>query len=469
MEEDEEFEGESVCSSCSACDAENEEKDSASSADTTICIDAGRPVTLLVNSLAGELCRVSVTQGCSVHEIKLAVNAAVGIKPAEQQLVFGEKEPVDNKRIRVRDMQNVVLVRRSSEEAKWMSYILGGCNCRTRYGCPVRSFFNLAPETIRENRSMQLALLTYRDRHYCLALPFNKVFHETMGKIAAETKDRELALAFVSFTENSLSWLLDRFKKDPRVVLTAFRHFRSAIKFASRELLEDPRFFAKLVEVHGSALQFAPPAIKANRKVVSIAVQQDWRALEYADTSCSMDRTIVLTAVRKDWQALQFAHRALKADHEVVAAALEQSWQALKYADETTCRRDRSLVLQALRQSWRSYNFVVGELREDEEVLLAVVEQNWRALAPGSCSNLKVMLAAVQKDWRALSCASLELRENRELILAAASVDEDAWWYVGDDPEFDSEKWPQLEEDTHSCFEKSGNILQEAIRNGWLS
>ena len=135
-------------------------------------------------------------------------------------------------------------------------------------------------------------------------------------------------------------------------------------------------------------------------------------ALEYASEELQKDREVVLTAVTQDGKAMQFASRDFWRDREfVLAVAAVQSFVTEK-------RKHRSNKVLFMK-------YVSVELRADRELVMAAVAQDGLALEYASeklRADREVVWAAVMRDGHALEYASEKLRADR--LLRWISVDQ---------------------------------------------
>jgi hypothetical protein len=90
-------------------------------------------------------------------------------------------------------------------------------------------------------------------------------------------------------------------------------------------------------------------------------------------------------------------------------------------------------MLAAVAQAGWALEYASVELKNDEEVVLAAVAQDGRALVYASAelrNDKEVVLAAVAQDGDALVHASAELKNDKEVVLAAVAQDGKALKYA---------------------------------------
>ncbi len=113
---------------------------------------------------------------------------------------------------------------------------------------------------------------------------------------------------------------------------------------------------------------------------------------------------------------------SLKEDRDIVLAVVQQDGRALvDYADESF-KKDREIVLAAVQQNGWVLEYAYESLQSDREIILAAVNQCGWALEYADESlrkNREIVLAAVKQNSRALAYADESLQSDREIVLAA--------------------------------------------------
>ena len=79
-------------------------------------------------------------------------------------------------------------------------------------------------------------------------------------------------------------------------------------------------------------------------------------------TSALLDKLLALGA-------LEHASDALKDDREIVLEAVKQNWLALEYAS-AALKDDREIVLEAVKQDGSALRFASAVLKNDREIVL---------------------------------------------------------------------------------------------------
>ena len=199
-------------------------------------------------------------------------------------------------------------------------------------------------------------------------------------------------------------------RSDKTVIISAVRQNFSAICYAHSDLQYDDDvlycYWLSRVKVNGMNLDEAPDKFRADVSIVCAAISQDVRALEFAHDDVKTDAKV------KDAQCDYWLSK-VKDD-------------AMNLRDVPNDFRARKIIsLSAIQQNVGATEFVPGELYGDSEILQIAskywqfkVKTNWEFLrdAPSEIrSQTEVVLAAIQEDFRAFSYASEEAQGREEV------------------------------------------------------
>jgi hypothetical protein len=170
------------------------------------------------------------------------------------------------------------------------------------------------------------------------------------------------------------------------------------------------------------------------------------------------DREIVMAAVKQNGLALQFAADAFKNDKEIVFAASTSSnsimYNGIKYASKEL-RNDKNFIITILQVNGLLLEKLSDEFKNDEDVVLAAVRNNYFTLEYASYNirnNREFMFTLIQRSIRFLLDASdelkAELRTDRLFILEAVTINGRALSY------------------TSKKFQNDKEIVTAALKNG---
>ena len=141
--------------------------------------------------------------------------------------------------------------------------------------------------------------------------------------------------------------------------------------------------------------------------------------------------------------ALKTASGELKNNPEVVMAAVRQNYHALEYASEEL-KSDSKIVMAAVKQYHQALQYASDEIKSNFEFVKKVVNLNGLALRFASDelkNNPEIVMLAVTKSYGiALQYASKNLKNNPEIVMAALKPNGAAFAFASEElksnPEF---------------------------------
>ncbi|MBA3722029.1 MAG: DUF4116 domain-containing protein, partial [Parachlamydiaceae bacterium] len=234
--------------------------------------------------------------------------------------------------------------------------------------------------------------------------------------VMTATKNNGNALRFAnkSFLEKR-EYVLEAVKTAgvPYIVISKFTHDkeimfelvrRNGLRFEnlSDEFQRDEKFILAALENNGLALKFVPNDIENYNKLALVAVKQNIFVLENVDCSKFLnDKEIMLMLLRRNGLNLKILSNELKRDEEIILAALENNGLALQYVpkdienynklalvavkqnifvlENVDCSKflnDKEIMLMLLRRNGLNLKILSNELKRDEEIILAALENN---------------------------------------------------------------------------------------------
>ena len=248
---------------------------------------------------------------------------------------------------------------------------------------------------------------------------------DTMWRIESGDLDSEDIDTIPLSLMRSLSFMTNR-----AVVLAAVKRFSMCLAHLCDDIKDDASVVcAALSEGHGCALKFASARLRADKDVVLKAVQSDGVALNFASEDLKGDRDVVLAAVRRG-----VADEDDYEDLEIDVELIEPLWFAEQFWN------DREVVLAAVSTTCHSFRHASVELRRDKEIVLAAVEHEPTVLGTLDADIAAVLLndrefasVVVEKHPCALKLFSDTLRGDRELVLRAITKTGDAIKFASED------------------------------------
>ena len=266
---------------------------------------------------------------------------------------------------------------------------------------------------------------------------------------------RSLVLAAVKRRGADLEFARDEFKADRGIVTAAVENDGRALVHASDALKDDAAVVSKAVMQSPDALLLA--SLRLQRDCAFVVHHS--RSFQYASPSVRSNKHAVIQVVRKNGQQLAHAAQHLKSDRDVVAAAVRTNYAALQFVNEPL-RSNRAFVLETVKRWPNAYEFVSQSLKLCPKVVKAawpyLANRHFGGLPPALqhelmqdrsfvlqfvCSSghlctsalehvpeqyrsdKQVVLAAIKRNPRALAFASEALRDSRDFVLAAGSLE----------------------------------------------
>ena len=179
----------------------------------------------------------------------------------------------------------------------------------------------------------------------------------------------------------------------------------------------------------GFALEFASRRLRDDKEIALAAVSRDGFALEYASMRLRDDRDVALAAVTRDGYAIKWVSGRLRDDRGVVSSAVFEDSYALECAS-ARLKDDRGVVLLALADDSLMLEYASARLRDDPEVVAAAVTSAGRPhstrvldyASPRICDDESTMLLFVAHTDLLLRRASVRLRDNRAVVMAAVTA-----------------------------------------------
>ncbi|GBR75752.1 hypothetical protein NO2_0395 [Candidatus Termititenax persephonae] len=251
--------------------------------------------------------------------------------------------------------------------------------------------------------------------------------------------DREVVLAAVQNNGSALKYASETLRGDKELALLAIEKaigsvgYLDLVSSLSPELLDDKEVVLAAVNRNGIVLRYASETLRGDREVVLAAVNKNGYALEYASETLRGDREIVLAAVNRNGTVLQYASETLRGDKELALLAIEKvseydsiSNLVRSLSPELLDDRDVMLAAMNINKNGSLLKYASETLRGDKELALLAIEKAIvcvddlvSSLSPELRNNREVILAAVSKDGYALKYASETLRGDKELALLA--------------------------------------------------
>ena len=232
--------------------------------------------------------------------------------------------------------------------------------------------------------------------------------------------DIEIATAAVGRLGIALQHVHESLQDNYEVALCAVKNRPDALQFVSPRLLRDVVIASSAIKGDGMLLSKLPCGMK-DLDIVFAAVNENGKALLYAPDKYKMHGGVVRAAVKNRGSALAYAHHNFKSMKQVVLLALEADDK--KYYDEDPI-----------------IDYIPLDMRDDKDIAMAAVERDGKALyylSERMRNDPDVVLAAAW-DLEALECAPDCFFEEKELVMSLVAANGRALCVV--DERFRSDK-----------------------------
>ena len=237
------------------------------------------------------------------------------------------------------------------------------------------------------------------------------------------------------------------FKNNLVIVLHLVRMFGLVLQYASQELRATAHIVFAAVAQNGCALKFVNAELRDDFEVVGVAVRQNGNALKHASSRLRNDFETVLTAVRQNGHALKYASRKMQSDIRIVREAIDQSFCAMRFSRKTAkeiVSNCGSLFIKAFRKSGGSKLEILenigSKLKTDKAFFLKLLWLDYKALNyadPTLLDNRDFILECAKINGRVLDILSPEMKNDKEIVMAAVFQTYYAMWYVPDSLKYD--------------------------------
>ena len=206
---------------------------------------------------------------------------------------------------------------------------------------------------------------------------------------------------------------LDTIRRD--LILKSFRYAM---------LLKSDSEVVLAVQQNGLALRYVPENLRNYKKVVLAAVTQNDLALKYVPKKLRSDKEVVLAAIQEDGSALEFASKELRGDSDIVLTAVKNDNSALNFAS-------KECILYIIQNKYDDLkdclkNCILSnlspKLKKYRDITLAAILicdiELYYAL-PKFRNDKKFILTIAEKNKLNLEYVSKKLRDDEEIVLAA--------------------------------------------------
>lgn len=239
---------------------------------------------------------------------------------------------------------------------------------------------------------------------------FNKIkedsciFHRIPDKLK---NNREFILDILDINYKIFDYLIEEFKSDQEILL-----------------IKERKIILEKVSLNGNELQNLTEDLKNDFEVVKNAVKENGLVLEYASDILKNNYEIVKEAYNQNKLSLQFASSDI-ADKIDYGKSIDNKFEQIRenYRRMQNCKEDdKDTMLELLKKDHFLLKYVPEKLKYDRDIVLSIVRCNYNILenAPENIKNdREIIIKAVTSNGTAIKYSSEELKKDREIVLIA--------------------------------------------------
>jgi hypothetical protein len=219
--------------------------------------------------------------------------------------------------------------------------------------------------------------------------------------------DKQTVIEIVQYNYEILSSLSEEYTNDKDVIIAAVSADRRAFQYASYQLQQDDDvlfiYLTKFEKIPGVE-------IYDDNFLLRLAAEVDF-AFSYACEYLKNDKEFILKMVQINGLIMKEVGEELKKDQEIAHASILQNSDAFEFIDES--------------------------LKENKEIILAALKEgNEKMIFESINSSLKLdkefFTSCIKINPRVILYASDELKEDKEVVQLATSLDPSMFKYVGE-------------------------------------
>eukprot|EP00928_Gymnodinium_smaydae_P096263 TRINITY_DN8461_c0_g2_i2.p1 TRINITY_DN8461_c0_g2~~TRINITY_DN8461_c0_g2_i2.p1 ORF type:complete len:329 (-),score=59.40 TRINITY_DN8461_c0_g2_i2:339-1325(-) len=188
-------------------------------------------------------------------------------------------------------------------------------------------------------------------------------------------------------------------------------------------LYDDEQVLLALLKTNPFSLEFASDELRAKIEVVEYAVSEAGMALQFASPSLREDRDLVLRAVATNVHALQFVGPALRADTDFALQVIGDNVQALSYLPEFFASlSDRAMAEDAMQRNTKCFEMLPEEWRDDYRFAEQAILEDGLALQQASQrlrSTKAFVLLSLARNGEALQYVLGDCRNDTDVVACA--------------------------------------------------
>ena len=253
--------------------------------------------------------------------------------------------------------------------------------------------------------------------------------------------DRSFVLDAVKINGLVLQFVNEIFLNDYEIIYEAVKNTAEALAYVSDKFRNKREIILAAASNHegdeSKVFKYASPEFYDDREIILKSILSGKLTLAYASDNIKDDYEIVLAAVKKWPQEFIYASENLRNNREVLAEMFQSEMLCtetiLAYLNDTL-RDDRQIVLAAIKHDPSDLIYVSERLRRDPEIISVARDHEdeyvyvTHLINNELCNDRDVALNAIANNQYSLEMLSDDLRDNKEIVMAAVKNADGPFW-----------------------------------------
>ncbi|WP_175888180.1 DUF4116 domain-containing protein [Burkholderia contaminans] len=247
--------------------------------------------------------------------------------------------------------------------------------------------------------------------------------------------DKEIMMEAIK-TNNLIGKVHKKLLKDKEFMMVAVQSSGNNLGRASDDLKKDPELVLEAVKSHAGAIQYADPSLYSNKEIMLQAVYRCGEALKFASDDLKNDFDVVRKAVEENIFAYKYASYEMQCDKMIVMSFIRGgSFIDIPEEVRDLYRKDKDVAKAAIISDARNSTHFYPDLFNDRSLMDNIFGQWGFAIGqfPQYQDDKDLALVAVQRNGESIKFLSKQLKNDPEVVLAAIKDNYSAGEEVGDE------------------------------------
>jgi hypothetical protein len=313
---------------------------------------------------------------------------------------------------------------------------------------------SLLSSEMRNNKEIVLAAVTaHRDAFQFASKELKQDFDVVMAYLTKngpiegfEYYDKEFILQIAAEASFALKYAPAHWRNIKEIVLEIVQVNGLNIQDIGEDLVDDEEIAHAAIFQNPGAFEFVKDEIKMNNKemiVAGITKDNVEVIFEKMNESFKSDKEFMFQCAKKTSKVVSFVEDKLKLEFvpflikngdseslkylpkelltkEIVMEAVLQNGKLLEFAGEFN--QDKDIVLAALQQTGKAIEFVSESLRNEKEIALIALKNDWSCIGDKIIQDKDFAIEALKIDCYFFEELSEDLRNDQDVIAAGINI-----------------------------------------------